>query len=149
MENSEINPFKRDEGLFLELSQSQIVTRDDLKNNIRLESLELNFPDPNIYPYVTSTGWNADYMGPVYLPKKGETVSLTPENLPLYKRMIAVFEENNLSVKDDQILINGQPATSYTFQLNYYWVMGDNRPHSFDSRYWGPVPENHILGVVN
>lgn len=149
MENSEINPFKRDEGLFLELSESQINANDELKNNLRIESLELNFPDPNIYPFVPSYGWNADYMGPVYLPEKGETIPLTPDNLPLYKRMITVFEENNLSVKDDQILINGEPALSYTFKQNYYWVMGDNRPHSFDSRYWGPVPENHILGVVN
>lgn len=149
MKNDHIEPFKRDDDMYLELSDSQINAHKDLINNITLESLELNFPDPNIFPFLPSVSWNADYMGPVYLPKKGDALALTPEDLPLYKRMITVFEGNKLTTLDDQILINGQPAASYTFKLNYYWVMGDNRPHSFDSRYWGPVPENHILGVVN
>lgn len=143
-----INPFTRDGALFLELSATQIEADENLKNNIRLESLELNFPDPNIYPFIPPSGWNADYMGPVYLPKKGDSLTLTLENLPLYKRMITVFEGNQVTTTDGRIQINGRPVSSYTFRLNYYWVMGDNRPHSFDSRYWGPVPENHILGVV-
>ncbi len=148
IETSDLNPFKKDDFFFLELSDDQYRTEKKLEEYCKRELLEMNLPDPNIYPFISSTGWNADYMGPVYLPKKGEKLSLTTQNIHLYSRMISVFEENQLEIKNNQILINNIPVVDYTFKLNYYWVMGDNRPHSFDSRYWGPVPENHILGVV-
>ena len=99
-----------------------------------------------LFPRSNGYNWSVDNFGPVTIPAKGTTVELTLENLPLYKRVIEVFEGNKLEVDGNQILINGQPATKYTFKMNYYWMMGDNRHNSADSRYWGFVPEDHIVG---
>ena len=93
--------------------------------------------------------WNKDNFGPVAVPKKGQTVSLTLNNLPLYSRIIIAYEGNKLEIRDGKIFINGKKTNSFTFILDYFWVMGDYRPHSFDSRYWGFVPDNHIIGIVD
>jgi signal peptidase I len=108
-------------------------------------ALEKNMPDPNIFPYVYL--WNSDNMGPIVVPQKGTSVRLTLKNLALYKKIIAQYEHNTLEVKRTEIHINGTPANTYTFKLNYYWVQGDNQPHSYDSRYWGFLPENNIIGI--
>lgn len=98
------------------------------------------FPNSDLY------NWNVDNFGPITIPKKGETVELNLYNLPLYKRIIGVYEGNDLQINGEEILINGISATSYTFKMNYYWMMGDNRHNSQDSRFWGFVPEDHIVG---
>lgn len=118
-----------------------------LKNNPVVVSIVKNLmqeADPSVFPQ--NTTWNRDNYGPIYIPEAGKTVELTAANLPFYARIIKEYEGNTLELQGTSIKINGSTATSYTFKQNYYWMMGDNRHNSEDSRFWGYVPENHIVG---
>jgi len=148
------NLYPQDKNTYVFVSLTEENARK-LRNNPNVASIEklLTPKDRGNQVFPSSDlGWNGDYYGPVYIPKKGATVKIDKESIPFYKRIIEVYEgsemgvEQKISYSGDQILMNGQPLDNYTFKQDYYYMLGDNRHNSEDSRYWGYVPENHIVG---
>jgi len=144
------NWYQATDSLFKFDMTNSLVQQFQQSNNVKKiepEILPQNATANQYYPHnSTNHPWNHDQFGPIYIPKKGETVKLDSSNIYIYKRIIETYEKHKLEIKSGGIFIDGKIATQYTFEMNYYWMMGDNRNNSKDSRFWGYVPENHVLG---
>lgn len=146
-----------DKGEFMQGQQPNVYymmltenTRNELMKTglIRNIAVNTNLPGSTpVYPYDSyHATWTRDNYGPIWIPKKGATLPLTPENYAIYERAIRVYEHNQFELQNGKFILNGKEVTSYTFKMDYYWMMGDNRQGSQDSRYWGFVPEDRVVG---
>lgn len=144
----DLNPFQRNKDNSIKyqvnLSDDEVELWNEKYPKYSLSRFQ---SDSEVWPYHSrSKEWNIDNFGPIYIPKAGESVELNDYTAALYGRCINVYENNDFDRKGDKFFVNGEEVTSYTFEMDYYWGMGDNRHASEDSRFWGFVPEDHIVG---
>jgi len=138
---------QQNSGIF-NLTQKQLEQVQSFNEQVVVEPAQIKADPYGLFPHDPTNfpNWSLNDFGPVTIPKAGESVVITPNNIALYKRVITTYEGNELAIKSGRIYINDEVVTNYTFKQDYYWAMGDNRHNSEDSRYWGFVPQNHMVG---
>lgn len=130
----------------LTVLEAKEILRTGIVDSIKQKITQTKTANINFFPNAIPYDWNEDNFGPILIPKAGMTIDINEQTLPLYKKIIREYEKNELSKEGSKIFIDGKEASSYTFEQDYYWMMGDNRHRSEDSRYWGYVPEDHVVG---
>ena len=144
---SEIDQADAEGGYYMQLTPQNLLDLKKTPGIVNIEKIEDPRDGTNIFPYSNRFSWSIDNFGSLYIPKKGETITLDSNTAELYYKVIAMYEENpDFRFKDGKYRIGNEEVTEYTFKMDYYFMMGDNRHHSADSRFWGFVPEDHIVG---
>ena len=141
---TEETPRQRSANLTFDMAES--LRKNQLIDSVVMYVEPKGKPGYNVFPQSPLYPWNADNFGPIYIPKAGATVEINKKTIPFYKKAIRDYEKNEVKVDGEKVFINGRETSSYTFKQDYYWMMGDNRDHSEDSRAWGYVAADHIVG---
>lgn len=149
IENLDVREYSGNGSVYSMLLTDQAAEKVKKLENVVSVQRYVFAPNTEVFPQWEMARWSQDNYGPIWVPQKGATIQLTAENLPLYRRIIEAYEGHKVSERDGQLLIDDKPASEYTFAMDYFWMMGDNRHNSADSRFWGFVPEDHIVGKAS